>query len=74
MYMGEIKQWNDARIKTLNPKLILPAQAIIPVYRSDRSGTNFLLTNYLSQVSPSFSQKMGPIRPWNGPLISAPKQ
>ncbi len=59
MYMGEITQWNDARIKAINPKLSLPAQAIAPVYRSDGSGTNFLFTNYLSQVSPSFSQKIG---------------
>src|SRR5580765_763716 len=41
IYLGEIKTWNDARIKALNPKAALPNQAIAPVYRSDGSGTNF---------------------------------
>jgi phosphate transport system substrate-binding protein len=59
MYMGDIKTWNDARIKALNPRLKLPAQAIAPVYRSDGSGTNFLFSNYLSQVSPKFASQIG---------------
>ena len=59
IYMGEISKWNDARIKALNPKLALPDQAIAPVYRSDGSGTNFLFTYYLSDVSPSFKTKIG---------------
>ena len=59
IYLGEIKTWNDARIKALNPKAALPAQAIAPVYRSDGSGTNFLFTNYLSQVSATFKSKVG---------------
>jgi phosphate transport system substrate-binding protein len=59
IYMGEIKNWNDPKIKQLNPKLALPALAIAPVYRSDGSGTNFLFTNYLSKVSPSFMSKIG---------------
>ena len=28
IYLGEIKSWDDAAIKKLNPKLNLPAQAI----------------------------------------------
>jgi phosphate transport system substrate-binding protein len=59
IYLGEIKTWNDARIKALNPKAALPNQAIAPVYRSDGSGTNFLFTNYLSQVSADFKSKVG---------------
>ncbi len=59
IYMGEIKSWNDPKIKQLNPKLTLPAMAIAPVYRSDGSGTNFLFTNYLSKVSPTFMSKIG---------------
>jgi phosphate transport system substrate-binding protein len=59
MYMGAITKWDDARIKALNPQLKLPSQAIAPVYRSDGSGTNFLFTNYLSQVSPDFASKIG---------------
>jgi len=59
IYMGEIAKWNDARIKALNPKVALPDLAIAPVYRSDGSGTNFLFTNYLSKVSPTFQSKIG---------------
>ena len=59
IYLGEITKWNDARIKKLNPKVNLPAQAIAPVYRSDGSGTNFLFSNYLSKVSPTFQSTIG---------------
>jgi len=59
MYMGDIKTWNDARIKKLNPRLNLPDTAIAPVYRSDGSGTNFLFSNYLSQVSAKFKDAIG---------------
>ena len=59
IYLGQITNWNDARIKALNPKVALPSQPIAPVYRSDGSGTNFLFTNYLSQASADFKSKVG---------------
>ncbi|HKD53927.1 MAG TPA: phosphate ABC transporter substrate-binding protein PstS [Steroidobacteraceae bacterium] len=59
IYMGEITKWNDPRIKKLNPSLNLPATAIAPIYRSDGSGTNFLFSNFLSSVSPTFKEKIG---------------
>src|ERR1700704_4906047 len=59
IYMGDITQWDDAKIKHLNPKLALPSTAIAPVYRSDGSGTNFLFSDYLSKVSPKFMSSIG---------------
>src|SRR5215831_17353817 len=59
IYMGDIKKWNDAKIKKLNPKLTLPDVAIAPIYRSDGSGTNFLFTDYLSKASPKFKESIG---------------
>jgi phosphate transport system substrate-binding protein len=59
IYMGEISKWNDAKIAALNPGVALPSTAIAPVYRSDGSGTNFLFTDYLSKVSPTFKSKIG---------------
>ena len=59
IYLGDITMWNDARIKQLNPKLVLPALAIAPVYRADGSGTNFLFTDFLSKSSPTFKEKVG---------------
>ena len=59
IYLGEITSWDDDAIKALNPDLQLPDLAIAPVYRSDGSGTNFLFTNYLNQVSDDFKQQVG---------------
>ncbi len=59
IYMGRITQWNDPKIKALNPSLNLPNLAIAPVYRSDGSGTNFLFTNYLSKVDSQFADQIG---------------
>ena len=59
IYLGEIKKWDDPAIKKLNPTAKLPSQAIALVHRSDGSGTTFIFTHYLSQVSPDWKQKVG---------------
>jgi phosphate transport system substrate-binding protein len=59
IYLGKITKWNDPKIAALNPEVKLPDQAIAPVYRSDGSGTTFIFTHYLSQVSPEWKQKIG---------------
>ncbi|HLM53922.1 MAG TPA: phosphate ABC transporter substrate-binding protein PstS [Pseudoxanthomonas sp.] len=59
IFMGNIKQWNDPAIASLNPGLALPAGAISIVHRSDGSGTTFNFTNYLSKVSPQWKAKVG---------------
>ncbi|MDP9083883.1 MAG: phosphate ABC transporter substrate-binding protein PstS [Pseudomonadota bacterium] len=59
IYLGDITQWNDPKIKSLNPKLELPATAIAPVYRSDGSGTNFLFSDYLSKSNAKFQSSIG---------------
>ena len=59
IYMGNIKKWNDPKIVALNPGLKLPDANISPVYRSDGSGTTFVFTEYLSQVSDDFKTKLG---------------
>jgi phosphate transport system substrate-binding protein len=59
IFLGEIKSWNDAAIRKLNPSLKLPSQAIAVVYRSDGSGTTFVFTDYLGKVSPSWRSKVG---------------
>lgn len=59
IFAGEIKMWNDARLKELNPDAELPAEAIIPVFRSDGSGTTFIFTDYLTKVSPTWASKYG---------------
>jgi phosphate transport system substrate-binding protein len=59
IYLGEIKKWDDAAIKKLNPNAKLPSQAIAVVHRSDGSGTTFIFTNYLIKVSPEWKDKVG---------------
>jgi phosphate transport system substrate-binding protein len=59
IFMGDITQWNDAKIKALNPNMTLPNKAIAVVHRSDGSGTTFLFTNYLSKESDDWKSKVG---------------
>jgi phosphate transport system substrate-binding protein len=59
IYLGNIKKWNDSRIKSLNPGVSLPATTISVVHRSDSSGTSWIFTNYLSAVSSSWKSKVG---------------
>jgi len=59
IFLGEIKNWDDAPIKKLNPKAKLPSQPIAVVHRSDGSGTTFNFTNYLSKISPDWKSKVG---------------
>ncbi|MEZ0343869.1 MAG: phosphate ABC transporter substrate-binding protein PstS [Caldimicrobium sp.] len=59
IYLGEIKKWNDPKIKALNSNLDLPDKPITPVYRSDGSGTTAIFTHYLSDVCPKWAKEIG---------------
>lgn len=59
IFLGDIKTWNDAAIKKLNPGVNLPSTAIAIVHRSDGSGTTFIFTNYLGKVSKDWDDKVG---------------
>lgn len=53
IFTGVIKRWNDPAIKADNPGLNLPNRAIVPVYRSDGSGTTAQFTLWMSKAHPS---------------------
>jgi phosphate transport system substrate-binding protein len=59
IYLGSIKKWNDPRIAKDNPGVNLPDRQILPVYRSDGSGTTYIFTDYLSKVSPDWMSRVG---------------
>lgn len=59
IYLGKISKWNDPRLAKDNPGVNLPNEAILPVYRSDGSGTTYIFTDFLSKVSPEWTQKVG---------------
>ena len=59
IFLGQVKSWDDAAIKALNPGVTLPRQAIAVVHRADASGTTFNFTDYLNKVSPDWKSKVG---------------
>ncbi len=59
IYLGKVTHWNDARIAKDNPGVSLPDKQILPVYRSESSGTTYIFTDYLSKVSPDWASKVG---------------
>ncbi len=59
IYLGKITKWNDSRIVADNPGLALPDKTITVVHRADGSGTTFIFTNYLTQVSSDWRSTVG---------------
>lgn len=59
IFLGKITNWNDANLSALNVGVTLPNLAITVVHRSDSSGTTFVFTNYLSQVSATWKSTVG---------------
>ncbi len=59
IYFGKVTNWNDPKIKQINPKAKLPNLAITPVFRSDGSGDTYTFTNYLSKISPAWRNEVG---------------
>jgi phosphate transport system substrate-binding protein len=59
IYDGSIKYWNDSAIQSLNTNYTLPYDKIIPVHRSDGSGTTYALTTYLNKVDPAWNSTIG---------------
>ena len=59
IFLGKITKWNDPAIAGQNPDVSLPAQDIVVVHRSDGSGTSYIFTDYLSNVSAEWKSKVG---------------
>jgi phosphate transport system substrate-binding protein len=67
LFLGNIKQWNDKRIASLNPGVNLPNTAVVIVHRSDGSGTTYIFTNYLSAISRAWATRVGSGKSVNWP-------
>lgn len=50
IYLGKIKKWNDPAIQALNQGQSLPDKNIAPAYRSDSSGSTYILTDYFTKI------------------------
>ena len=49
---GRIAVWNDPILAALNPGVALPNTKIVPIYRSDSSGTTDNVQKYLTAAAP----------------------
>jgi phosphate ABC transporter phosphate-binding protein len=63
IFTGRITTWNDPAIKKDNPGLSLPARRVVPVVRSDGSGTSAQFTAWMAKTQPKlwneYSAKAG---------------
>jgi phosphate transport system substrate-binding protein len=59
IYQGKITRWNDPVLEKLNPRASLPNLPIVTVHRSDGSGTTYIFTDFLSNVSKDWKDKVG---------------
>src|SRR5262249_17581241 len=59
IFLGKITHWNDPAIAKENPDVKLPPAAIVPIHRSDGSGTTYIFTDYLSKVSEEWKSAVG---------------
>jgi len=64
IYSGKIRKWNDPRIRQWNRSTRLPDAEITVVHRSDGSGTTFVWTSFLAEVSPEWKPKTGATIEW----------
>jgi phosphate transport system substrate-binding protein len=51
IFAGDITSWNDPAIAATNEGVDLPDTAVVPVHRSDESGTTENFTEYLNAVA-----------------------
>ncbi len=58
IYLGKIKKWNDPLIEKENAGITLPDKEIVPIYRTDGSGTTYIFTSFLGASSEDW--KAGP--------------
>ncbi len=68
IFLGKIHNWNDKKIKELNPEVDFPDQKIVVVHRSDGSGTSFIFSDYLSKVSAEWESSVGKGKSLNWPV------
>ena len=59
IYLGQITNWDNKAITSLNKGEHFPNLAITPIHRLDGSGDSYAFTDYLSSVSPQWAHQIG---------------
>jgi phosphate transport system substrate-binding protein len=71
IFLGKITNWNDPAIARLNSGTSLPNLSIVVVHRADGSGTTYIFTDYLSNISPEWKSKVGTAKVVSWPAPSS---
>ena len=53
IFTGQITNWSDPAIAADNPQLTLPNETIVPVVRSDGSGSSFQFSQWMISQYPA---------------------
>lgn len=59
IFLGKVTKWNDPLIADNNRGLDLPDSAINVIVRADSSGTTYVFTKHLSEISEEFAESPG---------------
>jgi len=59
IYLGHVHYWDNPAVKKINPGRKLPHERVVPIFRSDSSGTSYNFTDYLSHVSKAWKSRVG---------------
>jgi phosphate transport system substrate-binding protein len=68
IYLGDITNWNNSALQSVNPGVVLPNACIIVVHRSDGSGTTFVWTSFLSSQNATWKNTIGYATSVNWPV------
>ena len=75
IFTGVIRQWDDPRIKAVNPGITFPHRDIEIVAREDGSGTTAAFTHHLDAIGPTWRNKgmrVGKLIDWPKGSLLAP--
>lgn len=59
IFLGNIKSWDDPRIKEINAGQPLPRLDIVVVHRTEGKGSNYIFTDFLSKTSQKWHGQIG---------------
>ncbi len=57
--LGTVRKWNAPEVTSVNPGIRLPDVEIVPIHRSDGSGSTFIFTDFLTKTSAAWKKSVG---------------
>jgi len=59
IFLGNVKTWDDSRIRDFNPGQHMPHLDIAVVHRTEGKGSNYIFTDFLSKTSQRWRSQIG---------------